>query len=86
MKKLSLNLDQLRVESFATDRTEAREGTVEGRMIIGSGEGCSVFYSCELSACGCGSDGGGGDSGHYTCGMQALCLGDSVELCRSDRC
>jgi hypothetical protein len=84
MKKLSLDLDQLRVESFATDQTEAGEGTVEGRMIIGSGEGCSVFYSCELSACGC--NGGQGGSGHYTCGMHALCLGDSVELCHSDRC
>ena len=84
MKKLSLDLDQLRVESFSTDQAESGTGTVEGRMIIGSGQGCSVFYSCEASACGCG--GGGGGSGHYTCGLQAICVGDSVDVCRSDLC
>lgn len=84
MKKLVLELDDLRVESFSTAEADSAKGTVNGHIIIGSGGGCSVFNSCEATACGCG---GGGGSGHYTCGVQAACGDpDSDPFCRTDVC
>lgn len=84
MKKLTLDLDQLRVESFSTAETGAEKGTVHGHL--GTGGGCTVYDSCDGSVCGgsCAFPCGGG-SGHYTCGIQAAC-GNSIELCRTDMC
>jgi len=49
MKKIRLDLDQLAVESFATDRDGGAEaGTVRGHQFGGSGVGCAS-YGCDSS-------------------------------------
>lgn len=83
MKKLSLDVEMLQVESFATDDEKGEIGTVNAHA--GTGDGCSVFYSCEASVCGSSCD-GGCDSGAATCGHYTPCNGDSVEFCWSDYC
>ncbi len=55
MKKLSLNMDQLRVESFSTDAAMEERGTVEGNSLptypLCSGyPGCRT-YKCETATC-----------------------------------
>ncbi len=55
MKKLSLNMDQLRVESFSTDVAMEERGTVEGNSLptypLCSGyPGCRT-YKCETATC-----------------------------------
>lgn len=86
MKKLSLDLDNLQVESFATDAADGVKATVQGHMIIVSGNGCSAFYSCQATVCAASCDGPCGGSGHATCGHYSQCNGDSVDLCWSDYC
>ena len=86
MRKLSLNLDDLRVQSFSTTPLERRaSGTVRGHDVsndLGSCwegtdttaepsdlvVGCSEFNTC-VDGCG----GGGGASGHMTCGNGGAC-------------
>ncbi|HEX8696688.1 MAG TPA: hypothetical protein VF746_29995 [Longimicrobium sp.] len=50
MRKLSLNLDELAVDSFETAQTEQAQGTVEGHAR------CTMFDTCKcptsLYACG----------------------------------
>jgi len=84
-KKLSLNLDELRVESFSTDENAGERGTVAGHL-GDTGDGCSVFYSCVASACGATCDVGCNASGAYTCGHYSRCNGDSVNICWGDWC
>ena len=48
MKKLTLDLSELRVESFRTDQAEARRGTVRGHVetdccTISCGGTCGIF-------------------------------------------
>jgi hypothetical protein len=55
MKKLSLNMDELRVESFSTDLAQAERGTVEANSLptypLCSGySGCRT-YRCETATC-----------------------------------
>jgi hypothetical protein len=79
MKKLSLDLDQLAVESFDTSGPERSRGTVRGFDITAS--------TCYEENCGCITDGGtcNTDCGQNTCDNtcnQASCAGDScVNLC-----
>jgi len=81
MKKLSLSLENLSVESFTTDGTAARRGTVEARSAtMYADESCfgtcngtcypASCASCDYSCNGC----GGGTAGGYTCGA-ATCGG-----------
>ncbi len=61
MKKLRLELDNLQVESFATDRGEGDRGTVEGHIstrCTGGGMTCDAGNTC-------------GDNA--TCGQNATC-------------
>jgi len=50
MKKLALNLDTLRVESFATQDADARRGTVRGHDDTRETENCS-HYTCIFATC-----------------------------------
>lgn len=61
MKKLRLELDELHVESFVTDRGEVERGTVEGHASLrcsGGGTTCNGDNTCV--------DG-------YTCGAAGTC-------------
>lgn len=76
MKKLSLDLDALKVESFSTALPERPRGTVNGYLYTYE-PGCTDT-TCQLSDAGagctafnCGS--GGGDSGWNTCGAGSGC-------------
>ena len=88
MKKLSLDLDLLQLESFSTARTETELGTVKGHLIYDTaGDGCSLFYSCQASVCGASCDQYGcGGSGAYTCGQYTRCGSDSIDICWTDLC
>jgi hypothetical protein len=82
MKKLSLDLDDLQVESFSTRGVRGAGGTVNGREYTaiepgcttsgqpytGMGAGCSEYASCLESCSGC-----GGASGFNTCGNGSNC-------------
>jgi hypothetical protein len=88
MKKLSLNLDSLRVESFATAGGVRPRGTVNANEVTavepgcttsqqpytGMGAGCSEFASCLDSCSGC-----GGASGYYSCGNGSDCANGYTE-------
>ena len=50
MKKLALELDALRVESFATHEVDARRGTVRGHDDTVETEWCSI-ETCLLTTC-----------------------------------
>jgi hypothetical protein len=50
MEKLKLALDELKVESYATETGSARSGTVWGHdSTVGSD--CSFFYTCVIRTC-----------------------------------
>jgi hypothetical protein len=51
MRKLSLDLDAIRVESFETDGTAGSRGTVHGRFAGGDSPLASCVYSCEDTIC-----------------------------------
>jgi hypothetical protein len=53
MKKLSLNPDALRVESFRTDAGEGARGTVGGAEAT---LGCTQYPACPRTQCTCGAD------------------------------
>ena len=56
MKKLNLNVDALRVESFSTEKTgETTRGTVRGHSALTGDEGCwsQVICSNQESVCVC---------------------------------
>jgi len=87
MKKLTLEFDELRVESFSTEGADDARGTVEGHIYYGSGVGCTAFYSCEDTVCAASCKAGGcGQSGLNTCGHYSRCNGDSIEVCWTDFC
>lgn len=47
MKKLTLTLEELRVDSFSTDHADAERGTVEGQAASGlTCVGCQTFLRC----------------------------------------
>jgi hypothetical protein len=48
MKKLYLNVDDLAVETFATDVRQARPGTVAGQEVTGV---CITRYCADTDAC-----------------------------------
>jgi len=57
MKKLSLNMDQLCVETFTTDAAMEERGTVEGNSLptyplcsAGGGTNCKS-YNCNTATC-----------------------------------
>lgn len=83
MKKLSLNLDELQVDSFATAQGQTRRGTVQGN----SGSlGCTEYFSCLAATCDASCYNTCGESHHRTCGSVTTCAGDSINLCQSDYC
>jgi hypothetical protein len=83
MKKLSLALDELRVDSFATGQGEPRSGTVRAN----SGSlGCTEYFSCLPDTCGASCYNTCDPSHHRTCGSVTTCAGDSINLCQSDYC
>jgi hypothetical protein len=52
MKKLTLNVESLRVESFATQEVDARRGTVRGHDDTVETENCTIDQStCILRTC-----------------------------------
>jgi len=88
MKKLSLALEDLAVESFTTDGAASRRGTVEARSgTTYRDESCggtcvqtcypascaSCAFTCDASCGGCG--GSGFTCAGATCGSEATCGG-----------
>jgi hypothetical protein len=53
MKKLSLKIEELRIDSFATDATDAPEGTVQGAQVSIGGTciGQATCGICTRQAC-----------------------------------
>jgi hypothetical protein len=51
MKKLALNLDALRVESFATQPAAAGRGTVHGNDDTVETENCTLEATCLIQTC-----------------------------------
>jgi hypothetical protein len=88
MKKLSLSLEDLQVESFATAGGMRPRGTVNANEMTtvepgcttsqqpytGMGAGCSEYASCLDSCSGC-----GGGSGFYSCGDVGDCANEYTE-------
>ena len=65
MKKLRLELDNLQVESFSTDRMEEAKGTVHGfiSLMCSAHDRCNtVDISCNDLSC-----------GGYTCALSCAC-------------
>ncbi|HEU0055408.1 MAG TPA: hypothetical protein VFQ39_19610 [Longimicrobium sp.] len=83
MKKLSLQMDELRVESFSTGKGESQKGTVQGNS---ASVGCTDYYSCWADTCGASCYNTCGESHHRTCGSVTPCGGDSIDACQSDWC
>lgn len=85
MKKLSLDLDQLQVESFSTAKDAGERGTIGGHINTG---GCTIFYSDQETVCSWCDEKDEPDygSGHITCGKYSRCNGNSIDLCWSDYC
>lgn len=82
-KKLSLELDELQVDSFATGQGQARRGTVKAN----SGSlGCTEYFSCLADTCGASCYNTCGESHHRTCGSVTTCGGDSIDACQTDWC
>ena len=77
MRKMRLELDGLKVESFST----AKDGEIRGTVQAHSAVPCTVYDSCDVTACSC----PGGGSGHMTCGNTSPCTpGYTVyETCES---
>jgi hypothetical protein len=71
MKKLSLNVDALAVQSFSTSDGEGERGTVQGQSD-------SVYLSCVATAC--------GTSCQYDtkCGSHAITCGDATRCVDSE--
>lgn len=51
MKKLSLDLDTLRVESFATQDVQAARGTVRAHDDTVETENCTFEQTCLITTC-----------------------------------
>jgi hypothetical protein len=82
MKKLSLNVEELRVESFSTAGGARRRGTVRANEASFDVEcqptwvpnSCDAYYTV-LDGCG----GGGGNTGLNTCGDGDNCTAGYTE-------
>ena len=82
MKKLTLNLEELTVESFDTDAQQPRKGTVLGRDDITRepAEYCgSVASGCDTDDVCCGAASVGGQ-----CGTSSVC--DDLSVCWGGNC
>ena len=55
MKKIQLNLDLLRVESFETEERSEKPGTVNGHQVGTAGDGCTAS-TCPPNHCFCTED------------------------------
>ncbi len=61
MRKLRLDLDEVKIESFEIEEVPLGRGTVRGQQECeegggidpGGGENCSCCYSCWCCACSC---------------------------------
>jgi len=51
MRKLSLDVDGIRVETFETDAATGAHGTVHGRLAAGDSPLASCVHSCEDTIC-----------------------------------
>ncbi len=51
MRKLALDVDALRVESFATQGAAADRGTVRGHDDTVETENCTLEYTCLIQTC-----------------------------------
>lgn len=51
MKKLMLDVDTLRVESFTTQDVDARRGTVRGHDDTMETENCTLENTCLITTC-----------------------------------
>lgn len=85
MKKINLDPDTLKVDSFSTSEPAVERGTVVANAIA-SAYPCSVYDSVDYTACGC-----GGASGHMTCGNGSDCTPgytnyETCETCRHTWC
>ena len=84
MKKLRLDLDKLRVESFATDGTDADQGTVFGH----ESEGCrqippGLIHKTHQDSCFVASCNPNGSC--FACSLQISCWGCNTPLCPPGR-
>lgn len=76
MKKLTLDLDSLEVETFDADERTGARGTVLAR----TGDGCgSIASGCDTEDVCCYAQSVGGP-----CGTSALC--DDLSVCYGTRC
>ena len=69
MRKLKLQIDELRVDSFDTDdRGAARRGTVAGQLLAYSLDqsGCEIYSGCCTHSC-------NGTCAGATCGSTCIC-------------
>lgn len=74
MRKLTLNIEALDVQSFTTDDIGSERGTVRGHISINCNTnfaGCTNNASCQ---------------GGYTCGAGASCPALSCDNCGTYRC
>lgn len=69
MKRLSLTIDDLQVESFATAPVPEKRGTIVGNQLLTNG-GSTCVSTCFQRACGC-TYGDDDDQGtcNYSCQM-----------------
>ncbi|WP_420130141.1 hypothetical protein [Longimicrobium sp.] len=51
MKKLALDVDTLRVESFATQEVQPARGTVRGHDDTVETENCTLVRTCLITTC-----------------------------------
>lgn len=73
MKKLTLNLEEIRVESFDTKLERRGRGTVVGRSGFSGESGCADTHDLRCQAQTIGGDGGCGSSGD--CDDLSVCWG-----------
>lgn len=84
MKKIHLDIDSLKVDSFSTTKEDQ---PVRGTVQAHSAYPCTVYDSCDVTACGC----PGGGSGHNTCGNTSPCtpgytLYETCDSCQRTWC
>ncbi|MGD8778122.1 MAG: pinensin family lanthipeptide [Ignavibacteria bacterium] len=94
MKKLKLNLEDLKVESFSTEDIDKRQGTVVGNLTGTNAacESCAGFETCDACtgfSCPntCYEDTCEGYSCYYTnCGTPSECVATCGETCYDNTC
>lgn len=88
MKKFKLQLDDLQIESFSTQREEGKsEGTVRGYITLycesDSCQWCATLSDC-LTGCGCGTRYEGGTCDYPTCAP--TCAGGTCQYQTCNGC